>query len=249
MRVEFLGSGGYHPAAGRHTACVLLPGLGLMLDAGTGAFRVHEHAGELPADRLDVLLTHAHVDHIVGLTYLLGLERAGRPVETVVHASPATLGAVRDHLLAKPLFPIEPVTRFEELRAVTTLRNGAVAKTFPLDHVGESLGVRVDSAGRSLAYVTDTRAIGGDVVDAIRGVDLLLHEANFDDALEELAAMTGHSTATQAAQAAVDAGVGQLVLIHANPRDSEAALVATAAEAQRLRPDARFATDGSVIDL
>ena len=42
-----------------------------MLDAGTAAFRVKDY---IRTNKLDVLLTHAHLDHVIGLTYLLGLE-------------------------------------------------------------------------------------------------------------------------------------------------------------------------------
>jgi len=249
MRIELLGVGGYHPSADRHTACVLLPEFGLMLDAGTAAFRVHGRAGALAGDRLDVVLTHAHLDHVVGLTYLLGLERDGRPVETVVHAAEAPLRAVREHLLAASLFPVQPVSRYAALGPVTELAGGATLRTFPLDHPGDSLGVRVDAGGKSLAYVTDTRPIGTEAVEAIRGVDLLLHEAYFGDADRELADTTGHCTAAQAAQAAAQAGAGRLLMVHANPRATAEQLAAATAEARVIRPDAEYATDGMVIEL
>ena len=35
MRVEFLGTSGFHPTESRHTACVVLPEIGIAFDAGT----------------------------------------------------------------------------------------------------------------------------------------------------------------------------------------------------------------------
>ena len=55
MRLIFLGTGGYHPSERRHTASVLLPDIGVALDAGTGFFRVQ---GRLNTPTLDVFLTH-----------------------------------------------------------------------------------------------------------------------------------------------------------------------------------------------
>ena len=70
MKLVLLGTGGYFPTARRQTACLMLPEIGVVLDAGTGMYRLGKH---LQTDRLDIFLTHAHLDHIAGLTYLLNL--------------------------------------------------------------------------------------------------------------------------------------------------------------------------------
>lgn len=251
LRVELLGTGGYHPSERRHTACLLLPGLGLMLDAGTGAFRVHERlAGvALPGGRLDIVLTHAHLDHIAGLTFLIGLSDQNGPVETVVHAVPEVLAAIEEHLLASPLFPVRPVARFEPLGGSLGLNHGARLSHFPLDHPGGSIGLRIDTPDRSLAYVTDTRRPTAETIERLRGVDLLLHEAYFDDAYREFAAETGHCTASQAATVASEAGAGRLVMMHLNPRATEADEAVGLAEAREIFSNAAYGIDGQVIEL
>lgn len=249
MRIEILGSGGYHPTEHRHTACLLLAELGLMLDAGTGAFRIHDRVAELPSPRLEVLLTHAHLDHIAGLTYLFDLRKQGEPVETVVHARPEVLEVVRDHLLASEVFPIQPVTRFAPLSDQVTLASGAEVQTFPLDHPGGSLGVRITAGGKSMAYVTDTRRPTPETIEAIRGVDLLLHEAYFPEAKRELADLSGHCTARDAAEVAIEAGAARLLMVHPDPRASQAMLELAEAEARELRPDAEYARDRMKVDL
>lgn len=65
MKLVLLGTTGYHPNRRRHTACMFLPEVGVVLDAGTGMFRVRDH---LATSHLDIFLTHAHLDHVVGLT-------------------------------------------------------------------------------------------------------------------------------------------------------------------------------------
>lgn len=251
LRVEILGSGGYHPSERRHTACVYLPELGLVLDAGTGAFRLHGLAAsdKLSTDRLDIVLTHGHLDHVVGLTFLIGLQREGRPIETVVHAAPATLDAVRDHLLAPALFPIAPVTGFAPLGDSLALPSGVRLTAFELDHPGGSVGLRLDVGDRSIAYVTDTRPISAETVKAIQGVDLLLHEAYFEASRRQLADDSGHCTAPDAAEAAVACGAKRLVLMHINPRATEADEARALAEAQAIRPDAEYGRDGMVIEV
>ena len=70
---------------------------------------------------------------------------------------------------------------------------------------------------RSYAYISDTLFDPG-LADAVRGVDLLFHEATFSGKDERLAAETFHSTATQAAFIAREAGAGQLLIGHFSSR-------------------------------
>ena len=68
MKIHFLGTTGYHPNNRRHTACTMVPELGILFDAGTGIFRARKL---VETETLDIFLSHAHLDHSVGLTYLL----------------------------------------------------------------------------------------------------------------------------------------------------------------------------------
>lgn len=67
--------------------------------------------------------------------------------------------------------------------------------------------------GRRVAYITDTRP-SEKVIEFVRGVDLLIHEATYLDEERTQARQRFHSTARQAAEIAQKAGVGQLVLTH-----------------------------------
>ena len=78
MQLVPLGCGGFIPARGRQTMSflVLEGGAALVLDAGSGLARLLEPqvAARLPEDGpLDIVLTHYHLDHVVGLSYLPGL--------------------------------------------------------------------------------------------------------------------------------------------------------------------------------
>lgn len=71
--------------------------------------------------------------------------------------------------------------------------------------------------GISVAYVTDTRPCDGGQRLADR-VDLLYHEATFTDDMHDRAVETGHSTAREAAQVALDAGAKRLLISHFSAR-------------------------------
>ncbi|MEQ8580793.1 MAG: ribonuclease Z [Marinoscillum sp.] len=69
----------------------------------------------------------------------------------------------------------------------------------------------------SYAYCSDTKLIP-QLVDVIRDVDLIYHEATFMDDMKDRAENTYHTTARQAAQLAAEANVGQLLLGHFSTR-------------------------------
>lgn len=215
MRLVLLGTGGYHPNDRRQTACIMLPELGVLLDAGTGLYRAGNY---LQTAQLDIFLTHAHLDHIVGLSYLLELEYYNRLERVTVHADQRTLDAVEQHLFAELVFPKRPRITMQPLREQVPVAGGGQVRHFPLEHPGGCLGYRLDWPERNLAYVTDTVANAhASYLPFLWGVDLLLHECYFPDSRAELASQTGHSHTSAVARLAQVANVGRLVLVHLNP--------------------------------
>jgi ribonuclease Z len=101
--------------------------------------------------------------------------------------------------------------------------------------------------GRTLAYSGDTRPHLS-VLEAARGADLLVHEATFGGDELERAKETGHSTAAEAAQVALEAGVRRLVLTHISSRYNRDASELLA-EAKAVFPETVIARDGMTIDV
>ncbi|MBX7164796.1 MAG: MBL fold metallo-hydrolase [Pirellulales bacterium] len=246
MRIVLLGTAGYHPNARRHTACFLLPELGVVLDAGTGMFRVREW---LQTTELDIFLSHVHLDHCFGLSFLFDVKKDTPLARVSVHAAPDKLRAINAHLLDEQLFPVALPCDYRELAHETRVGRDGRLSWFPLAHPCGSVGYRLDLPGGSLAYVTDTTAaVDAPYVDAIRGVDLLLHECNFTDAERELAVRTGHSHTTPVAQVAAAAGVKRLVLIHLNPLVEEGDPVGLDV-ARAIFPNTELGFDNQVIEF
>jgi ribonuclease Z len=215
MKLVLLGTTGYHPNDQRQTACFMLPELGIVLDAGTAMYRVRDL---LVTPQLDIFLTHAHLDHIVGLTFLFDVIYGKEVKRVTVHGTAEKLAAIREHLFAEPIFPVQPPCEFRPLSGEMPLAGGGRLRYFPLVHPGGTVGYRLDWPGHSMAYVTDTVARpDADYIQHIRGVDLLIHECYFPDSLREMAEKTGHSWTTPVAESARAAGVGRLILVHVNP--------------------------------
>ncbi|MGE0608254.1 MAG: MBL fold metallo-hydrolase [Pirellulales bacterium] len=239
MQLIFLGTAGYHPNEQRHTSCLLLPEVGVLLDAGTGLFRLR---GRLQTERLDIFLTHAHLDHIVGLTFLLGLQHHS-PLTVTVHGDGDKLSAIQRHLFSEATFPVPLAGEFLPLSTPVPLAGGGRLSYFPLTHPGGSLGFRLDWPGHSLAYVTDTTASpNAEYVRHLRSVDLLVHECNFGDEHVEFARLTGHSHTTAVAEIAREAQVGRLVLTHFDPSDERPDPIGLAT-ARRIFPATELAHD------
>jgi ribonuclease Z len=251
MQLLLLGTSGYHPSERRQTACLMLPEAGIVLDAGTGFFRVRQH---LKTPTLDIFLSHAHLDHVVGLTFLLSTTWEKSLDRITVHGTADKLAAIREHLLSEHLFPAPLPCQWRPLDNVPAMLGDARITHFSLAHPGGSIGFRLDWPGhpparRSLAYVTDTTASpDAAYVEAIRGVDLLIHECNFRDGQEEWAAKTGHSSTTPVAQVAAKAGAKRLILIHFDSLDESDDPIDLAA-ARRLFPATELGEDGMEIEF
>lgn len=246
MKLLLLGTTGYHPNDRRQTACMMLPELGVVLDAGSAMHRVRDH---IATDTLDIFLTHAHLDHVVGLTYMFDVLHGREMQRVTVHGEEAKLEAVRQHLFSELLFPVDPPFDMQPIEQEATLPGGGMLTHFPLRHPGGSIGFRLDWPDRSMAYVTDTVAAKtADYVENIRGVDLLIHECYFGDDTPDQAELTGHSCLTPVAEVAAAAKVGRLVLVHINPlldSDSDIDL----ATAQKIFPKTEIGVDRMELDF
>jgi ribonuclease Z len=247
MKLHLLGTAGYHPTQRRHTACLMLPEVGVVLDAGTAMFRIRDL---LQTRQLDIFLTHVHLDHSVGLTFLLDLLADKQMERVTIHARPDKLAAIDEHLLNPLIFPVKLPYEMRPLAEEEPLPGGGVLRQLPLDHPGGAVGYRLDWPGHSMAYASDTTTPGATApyVPHLRGVDLLVHECYYPDGMEDMAALTGHSCATPVAQAARAAGVKRLLLLHVNPistADDPIGLPGIRA----IFPHAELSHDGMIVDF
>lgn len=253
MKLHCLGTAGYHPSETRHTASFFIPDYNLVLDAGTGIFRLRPLVG---SKELSVLLSHAHLDHVAGLTFFWDV-MSGTSLQTIrVYAEAEKIQHLQEHLFHPSLFPATPPLKWRPLGPVDqSFHIGAVrCRWFPLDHPGGSVGYRLEFPEVSLAYVTDTTARPESPYwSEIQGVDWLIHECNFRDSEQEMAIHTGHSWTTAVLENAAKHGVKRLILTHVNPLapdpDPMELAAATAKLGSRTPEQILIATDSAVIDL
>ncbi|MCH2181513.1 MAG: MBL fold metallo-hydrolase [Mariniblastus sp.] len=246
MKLHFLGTTGYHPNNLRQTACLMLPEMGVILDAGTGLFRASDL---IETKHLDILLSHTHLDHVIGLTFLYDVLHS-HEVTVTVHVASDKVSTIENHLFDPLLFPVRPnftIQAFED--ETIRLHDGSEVRAIPLQHPGGSHGFRFDWETSSLAYITDTTArVEAPYVDQIQGVTTLIHECYFADGQEEKAELTGHSCLTPVAQVAARAGVERAFLVHVNPlNESDEPL--NLASVESIYGNLAVPFDGQAIDL
>jgi ribonuclease BN (tRNA processing enzyme) len=243
--LRILGGGGWFPAHGRHTACALLRegGSAIIIDAGSGISRFVEDPELLAGTtRLDILLTHFHLDHIAGLAYLPAL---GLCEQTTIWGPGKLLyetptRQLLDLVSRQPFHPV-PLEQQDidvrDLPAGEVELGGVTIVSRRQDrHSAPTLGLRF---GDVLTWITDT-AYDPDSPRFAEGSELLAHEAWFLDDVPRNPDI--HSSAAQAAQVAEQASVARLALIHLPP--FERSIDALLGEAQAAVPEAVAAIDG-----
>jgi phosphoribosyl 1,2-cyclic phosphodiesterase len=232
----------------------------VILDAGTGirALGLELVERQNGAVNAEILLSHAHWDHIQGLPHFKPFFAPGNWVRIWGSRQGTTsLEAILRQQMDPAVFPVPldalsaklTVQQVEEAQEFTV---GAFSvRSFRLRHPGTTLGYRLtpSAGGPSMAYVTDNELGPGgtyrtaptwrdDFVTFLKGVELLIHDAMYTPAELESHRGWGHSTFEEAVAVAADAGVDRLVLFHHEPEHGDSAideLVAVARQQARRR--------------
>ena len=228
---------------GGNTACVeIRPADGhlIVLDAGSG-IRPLGATVTSSVRRIDVLLSHLHMDHIQGLGFFEPLFQRGAEIH--IWGPPSLNASLRDRLtryLSPPLFPV-PLRdlpsrpQFHDAPA-EALQVGTVAMTAALViHPGPTVGYRLSAAGRTVAYLADHEpALGSRAfpeparwlsgASLAERADLLIHDAQYTTAKYAHRVGWGHSTPEQAIAFASAIGARRLVTFHHDPSHDDAML-------------------------
>jgi phosphoribosyl 1,2-cyclic phosphodiesterase len=228
---------------GGNTSCVEVRGGGgalLVLDAGTGIQRLGAtlRGGD---GRIDLLLTHLHMDHVQGLGFFEPLYEPGREIH--IWGPPSPTLDLRTRLaryLSPPLFPV----RLRDLPCRLTLHNvpperfevgGLEVEAELVCHPGSTVGYRIGDGRRAMAYLPDhepalgVRDFPGEPewtsgFDLAARADLLIHDAQYTTEEYQARIGWGHSAMGDAVTFARLAGVGRLVPFHHDPTHDDAML-------------------------
>ena len=231
MKLTILGcSGGI--GSGRHTTCFRVDD-DILIDARSGITTLS--LDELLA--IDhVVLTHAHLDHVLGLPLLLDAVGDKRTTPVVVHALPAVLQVLSDHMFNWKLWPDfreipsaeHPWMRFDPWQMSEKLTLGGRTFTpLPVNHVVPACAIQINGEGGSLVFSGDTTSSEAfvDALNAIPDLRHLIVETSFENELADIAQASKHHWPDSLAEALQELRVRPEVWItHLKP-GNEAAIM------------------------
>lgn len=217
----------------------------IILDAGSGLPRLARSL-EPDHERIDIFLTHLHMDHIQGLGFFSPLRDPD--VETHIWGPISTARGLAERLgryLSPPLFPVR----------LRDLRNNHIHDVGPgsfdlgplhittdlICHPGSTLGYRIEEDGRTLVYMPDHEVALGHTTfpgdprwtsgfALARGATMLIHDAQYTAESYASRIGWGHSTLAQLLGFATQAEAETVVTFHHDPEHPDDMLDAHHAE-------------------
>jgi phosphoribosyl 1,2-cyclic phosphodiesterase len=239
---------------GGNTSCVELRPADdrlLVIDAGTGIRNLGVHLGKDRPDRIDILLTHLHLDHIEGLGFF-------GPVwdpdcEVHIWGPPSPLHSLKEGLsryFSPPLFPVHLDDLPSHLIVHDVHEEGwelgpATIRAEPVNHPGPTVGYRVEDNGRVLSYISDHEpALGVDLNNVspewlsgyslAERADVLLHDAQYTEEEYPRRMGWGHSSIAHTIAFGLITKVQRLIMFHHDPLHSDAQLESMLVRAREL---------------
>ncbi|HEX5626105.1 MAG TPA: MBL fold metallo-hydrolase [Saprospiraceae bacterium] len=249
MNIQFRGVRGSIPTFnpetktyGGNTSCIEVEEDGwlLVLDAGSGIQNINK-SPNLDRQRIDILLTHLHIDHIQGLGFFQPLFDPAKEVHIWGPASSSqSLRARLGRYLSPPLFPVY----FRNLNCqlfIHEIENSMfeigpfTIQSRYIIHPGPTVGYRLKTPQGVLAFLPDHEpALGRNEIqkdlnwlsgsELALNADILIHDAQYTS--DEYAAKVGwgHSSLEDALEFAAVTKVGKLYLMHHDPMHTDSML-------------------------
>jgi phosphoribosyl 1,2-cyclic phosphodiesterase len=192
-----------HKMLGGETSCVQISGSNkkIILDAGTGI----THADPSPDDDF-IILSHLHIDHVLGLADFAARKRTGRlHIFSAIADDSQELESLLGQIYGPPGYPVSirqicPLVEYHALpKNQMTSIGGFLVTTLSLNHPGNSYGTILHdpNGNQRLAYISDHEH-GSDkdvtLLEQCQGLDLIIWDSSYDDRSFSKYIGWGHST-------------------------------------------------------
>ena len=246
FRLTVLGARGSIPVSGQEfdefgeaTSCYMVEvgGRTIFLDAGTGIVNAPlKETEEDKSEETVILLSHLHLDHIMGTPFFPLLSKQGRKIKVYGESrGNEDLREQFEKVFTEPYWPVKPTDypadlSFERISFPLILegnpQNQDEAEKITIDgihvsHPGGNIAYRITYKGKRIVYLTDYEqgeVISPELLEFSKEAELVLFDAQYQDEDFERRRGYGHSTSTHAKIFMEKTGAKKMLLIHHDPR-------------------------------
>jgi ribonuclease BN (tRNA processing enzyme) len=198
MQIKVLGCSGGIGGDLRTTS--LLVDDDILIDAGTGV-------GDLSIEELaridHIFITHAHLDHITSIPFLIDTVMGLRTTPLVLYSKPEILQVIKDHIFNWKIWPDfaniptpeNPSMRYQELQdGEPVVLNGRQFTAIPANHVVPAVGYLLDSGEARLIFSGDTTVNDAlwQIANVTKNLKYLIIETAFPDKERDIAIASKH---------------------------------------------------------
>lgn len=231
----------------------------LILDAGTGLQPLGETLRGLDAPEADLLLSHIHYDHILGLPFFRPAYNPESRLRIWAGDCNGGIESAMRRFVQPPFFPV-PLHRmsaqfsFHDFSAgdAWSLSDKLRISTVPLVHPDGATGYRIDYDGRSICYITDTEhpdeGLDQNIIALIRDADIVIYDATYNDDDYPAHLGWGHSTWEVGLSLCEQANAAVLVVFHHAPGRTDTELTELDRVLGERRPGSVVAREGMVLE-
>jgi len=230
FKLTVLGTRGSMPVEGKifeiyggATSCYKVQAVNeeIYLDAGSGIVSALPKANS----NITILLTHMHLDHLVGLPFFIALTQKDRPIEIYAAKRVGLMPKEAiDKLISNPFWPCKIEDYPAKVSFHLLLKKFFIGEvevdTLEGSHPKGSTIYRLTYNGKSIVYATDFEhnpEACQALADFAKGCDILLYDAQYTAAEYERYKGYGHSTPEEGIKVATAAGVKKLIFVHHAP--------------------------------
>lgn len=251
-----LGARGSRPTHGKQyeifggqTTCFIIKHqkYAIIIDCGTGLYE----AGKILEDCevIDVVFTHVHYDHILGLLDFSVFPKNVRINFIGTFKSWLSHETLKD-FYRHPFWPISPkigaICEIENDGTEYNLSNEVKLRTFNSNHPDYGNVLLFDIADERICFMFDIETTGGIDLNLLRDCRLLIFDGMFDDGEYHEHIGWGHSTYQEGCRLASIYNCKELLITHHNPKNDDATLIKSEEKAKKIFSNTRFCRAGDI---
>jgi phosphoribosyl 1,2-cyclic phosphodiesterase len=230
----------------------------VVIDAGSGIYNLGRSRDWKNTRRVDLLFTHLHHDHVMGLPFFNPLLVPGLELHLWCgNLGGETAEKALDQIFSSPLFPVHlsqmpaRVIHHGFCAGETIDVAGVHIRTVLLEHPSGATGYRFDAPGGSIAVITDiehsNEGPAAEVVALCQNIDTLIYDTMMTDPEFEHCNGWGHSNSAAGVALARAAQARRLIGFHHSPKHDDAMMRQREADLKAAFAEAMMAREGQKI--